>query len=129
MPAKQTRETIEAELNASEIERIKIQFLEKLVEIEEMEEDLQEVEAARGLSESNRLKPLPERMAALGMSREAIDRVRKYLDAFETLNARGGIDKLRADVKRELAARADAELTGAELLANIVQTHRSSREK
>jgi hypothetical protein len=129
MPAKQTRETIEAELNASEIERIKIQFLEKLVEIEEMEEGLQEVEAARGLSESNRLKPLPERMAALGMSREAIDRVRKYLDAFETLNARGGIDKLRADVKRELAARADAELTGAELLANIVQTHRSSREK
>lgn len=129
MPAKQTRETIEAELNASKIERIKIQFLEKLVEIEEMEEDLQEVEAARGLSESNRLKPLPERMAALGMSREAIDRVRKYLDAFETLNARGGIDKLRADVKRELAARADAELTGAELLANIVQTHRSSREK
>jgi hypothetical protein len=94
-----------------------------------MEKDLQEIAAARGLSESNRLKSLPERTAALGMSREAIDRVRKYLDAFETLNARGGVDKLRADVKRELAARADAELTGAELLANIVQTHRSGREK
>jgi hypothetical protein len=126
MPARQTRETIEAELNASEIDRIKIQFLEKMVELEEMEKDLQEIEAARGLPESSHLKPLPERMAALGMSRQAIDHVRKYLDAFETLNARGGVDKLRADVKRELAARADAELTGAELLADIVQSHRKA---
>src|SRR5258708_25541035 len=122
MPAKQTRETIEAELNASEVDRIKIQFLEKLVEIEEVEKELQELEAARGLRESNKGKPLPERMAALGMSQGVIDRVRTYLDAFEKLNAGGRIDELRDDIKQKLAEHADAELTGAELLADIVQS-------
>ena len=91
MPPKQTIESIEAELKAGEIARIKVQFLEKLIEIEEMEKELQDIEAARGLLESNRLKPLPERMAALGMSQEATDSVQKYLDAFEKLDAGGAL--------------------------------------
>jgi hypothetical protein len=65
-------------------------------------------------------------MAAMGMSRAGIDKVQKYLDALEMLNAGGGVDRLRADVKQAMAARADAELTGAELLAGIVQSHRKA---
>jgi hypothetical protein len=124
MPAKQTRETIEAELNASKIDRIKIQFLEVLRDIEEVEKELREIEASRGLPESYRSKTLPERMAALGMSQRAIGRIQTYLNAIEKLNFGGRVDELRAEVKRKLAKHADAELTGAELLADIVQSHR-----
>jgi hypothetical protein len=126
MPAKQTRESIEAELKASEIDRIKIQFLEILREIEEVETELRELEGVLGLPASQREKKLPDRMAAMGMSRAGIDKVQKYLDALEMLNAGGGVDRLRADVKQAMAARADAELTGAELLAGIVQSHRKA---
>jgi hypothetical protein len=126
MPAKQTRESIEAELKAGEVERIKIQFLEKLIEIEEVEKELRSLEAVYGLPESYQSKPLTERMAAVGMSQGAIDHIQKYLDAFEKLNGGGRIDELRDDIKHKLAEHADAELTGAELLADIVQSHRKA---
>jgi hypothetical protein len=126
MPAKQTRKLIEAELNANEVERIKIQFLEVLRDFEEVEKELGELEAARGLPEICQSKPLPERMAALGMRQDAIDRIQSYLSILEKLNAGGRIDELRADVRRKLAAHADVELTCAELLAGIVESRRKA---
>jgi hypothetical protein len=54
----------------------------------------------------------------------AIGRIQTYLNAIEKLNFGGRVDELRAEVKRKLAEPADAELTGAELLADIVQSHR-----
>ena len=95
---------------------------------ERCELDLAEItlEAARGLPEICQSKPLPERMAALGMCQDAIDRIQSYLSILEKLNAGGRIDELRADVRRKLAAHADAELTGAELLAGIVESHRKA---
>src|ERR1700716_963344 len=82
MPAKQTRESIEAELG--------------------------------GCS-----KPIVERMAAIGASQAEIDHVRTWLDALSKIVS-GRMDELPDQVKSELAAQADAELSGAEQLAAIV---------
>ena len=47
MPAKQTREAIEAELNASESERIALQLQEVFRDAELVEKDLRALEAIR----------------------------------------------------------------------------------
>ena len=62
-------------------------------------------------------------MAAVGMSRAVIDRVSKSLDALDMVR-QGRSDDLPDDVKNELAGQADAELSGAEQLAAIVDQRR-----
>ena len=57
------------------------------------------------------------------MSRAVIDRVSKSLDAL-VLVRQGRSDDLPDDVKSELAAQADAELSGAEQLAAIFDHQR-----
>ena len=63
MPAKQTREAIEAELNASESERIGLQLQDVVKEAELVEKDLRALEDEHGIPEFARSRPLPERMA------------------------------------------------------------------
>ena len=113
MPQKETRESIEAELNASKRERIALQLQELVREAHLVEKDLRALEDEHGIPEFARSRPLPERMAAVGMSRAVIDRV---------LDARS--DDLPDDVKSELADQAAAELSGAEQLASIVDQQR-----
>lgn len=126
MPAEEMRELIEADLNATEKERIQMLLLEKLAELDELENELRSLEAERGLPASQQEMELPKRMAALGMNQAAIDKIRKHLDALQALNVAGGVDRLRADVRQELAAYADVELTVAELLATIVDKRRGA---
>jgi flagellar biosynthesis chaperone FliJ len=125
MPAKQTRDSIEAELNASERERAARQLGEVIRHCDEFETTLRQLEDEQGLPSFYRSKPLVERMAAVGMSQGAIDHVQTYLDAIETVKS-GRQDELPEHVKRELAADADAELLGAELLAGVVQSQRKA---
>ena len=125
MPAKQTKESIEAELNASERDRAVQRMREVIRDHEEFERDLQEREAEAGLPTFYRSKPIVERMAAVGMSQAAIDHVSTWLDAINKIGS-GRSDELPDHVKGELAADADAELSGAELLAGIVQNHRKA---
>jgi hypothetical protein len=68
MPAKQTRESIEAELGESEKERVVRKLRDAAQEVQEFEKHLQELEGEAGLPTFYRSKPLVERMAALGMS-------------------------------------------------------------
>ena len=96
-----------------------------LLDHEEFEKDLRQLEDEAGLPVFYRSKPIPERMAAVGMSQGAIDHVQKWLDAISKVGSGRG-DELPDDVKRELAEEADAELSGAELLADIVQSHRKA---
>jgi hypothetical protein len=122
-PVKQTRELIEAELNASEEERV-IQKLRNVAEgALELQKHLQVLEAEAGLPTFYRSKPLVERMAAVGCSQAAIDHVQTWFDAISKVGSWRG-DELSDHVKREMAADADAELLGAERLANIVRNHR-----
>jgi hypothetical protein len=75
VPAKQTKEAIEAELNASEHESIALQLQEVAKDIDIVEKELRALEDARGIPEFNRSKPLPERMAARGMRQATIERI------------------------------------------------------
>ena len=103
MPEKQTRESIEAELNATETERLINLVKEILCEIDEVEAGLRQMEEERGLA-SDSSKPLVDRMAHLGMSPEAIERVGELLDA-TTKIVQGEMDKIPDHVRRELCQR------------------------
>lgn len=76
MPAKQTRESIEAELNAGEREREQQLLSKAIQDFHELEKDLR---AARGRG----LPAFYERMAVVGLSQAVIDRVKKDMDALE----------------------------------------------
>ena len=118
MPEKQTRESIEAKLNAGERERAQELLSEVIEDFDELEKTLRQLEDEEGLPAFYRSKPLTERMAAVGMSQAMIDCVKTYMDALEAVLS-GRQQELPHHVKGELAARADAEL-----LAGIVQSHR-----
>ena len=123
MPQKETRESIEAELNASKRERIALQLQELVREAHLVENDLRSLEDEYGIPEFARSRPLPERMAAVGMSRAVIDRISKFMDALD-MDRQGRSDDLPDDVQSELTGLADAELSGAEQLAAIVDRER-----
>jgi hypothetical protein len=123
MPTKQTKESIEAELNASDVERIALQLQEVARDAELVENDFRALEDELGIPEFARSRPLPERMAAVGTSRAGIERLSTFLDALEMVR-QGRRDELPDHVKSELADLADAELSGAEQLAAIVDRER-----
>lgn len=126
MPAKQTKESIEAELNAGERERAINDLRNVAMETLELEKKLQEVEARLGFPALQSSRPLVERMAAVGMRQGGIARVGKYLDAFSRIVS-GRAEELPDDVKRDLVASADAERLGGELLDGIVDRHRQRK--
>jgi hypothetical protein len=123
VPTKQAKEAIEAELNASERERIALQLQEVARDIDIVEKELRALEAASGIPDFNRSKPLPERMAARGMRQATIERISTFMYALDKVR-QGRSDDLPDDVKSELADQADAELSGAEQLAAIVDQQR-----
>jgi lipopolysaccharide biosynthesis regulator YciM len=122
MPAKQTKESIEAELNESEKDRAVRKLRDVAQGALEMEKHLEEREAELGLPTFYRSRPLVERMAAIGMSQDAIDHAQTWVDALSKIVSGRG-DELPDHLKKELAEDADAELVGAELLAGIVRKH------
>jgi hypothetical protein len=63
MPTKQTKESIEAELNASDVERIALQLQEVARDAELVEKDPRALEDELRIPEFARSLPLPERMA------------------------------------------------------------------
>jgi hypothetical protein len=99
MPTKGTRDSSEAELNASEREAL-VQKLRELIEnCSEFERVLQAREAEAASPTYDKSMPLVERMAALGMSQDAIDHVKTLMDAITS----GRGDELPDHVKSELA--------------------------
>jgi hypothetical protein len=99
MPQKETRESIEAELNASKRERIALQLQELVREAHLVEKDLRALEDEQDIPEFAWSRPLPERMAAVGMSRGVIDRISKFMDALDMVR-QGRSDDLPDDVKK-----------------------------
>jgi len=119
MPKKQTRKTIEAELNASETERLIEQTNDLLRELDEVEALLRQMEKERGLPDSCRAKPIAERMAHVGLRQEAIDRVGEMFDAMTKMR-QGKTDELPDRVQQEFAKAADAEIAALDQLQNII---------
>jgi hypothetical protein len=119
MPEKQTRESIEAELNASEDRRLALQLKEAIRELDELEAELQRLEKARGLPAFSRTKPLRERMAALGMRREAIDCISDLLDAMSK-GELGKMDEVPEGIRRKLAERTEASISALGQLQDIL---------
>jgi hypothetical protein len=104
MPQKETRESIEAALSASKRERIALQLQELVGEAHLAEYDLRSLEDEHCIPEFARSKSLPERMAAVGMSRAVIGRVSKFLDALDMVRQAGAMT-CRMTSKANLPAR------------------------
>ncbi len=100
MPTKQTKESIKAEVNASDVERIALQLQEVARDAELVEKDLRALEDELGIPEFARSLPLPERMAAVGMSRAGIERLSTRLREKRTCRFGG-----RRIVRRRAAGR------------------------
>jgi hypothetical protein len=128
MPKKETRESIEAELNASERDRL-------LKKLEDMAKDWHMVvadlcarEDQQGLPTFYRSKPLVERMAAVGMSKEAIERVRTWLAVITTIDRTNSVNDLPADIRLELAEAADAEISALDQLQDVLEAARRLKQ-
>jgi predicted transcriptional regulator YheO len=124
MPDKQTRESIEAELNASEVERAVRRCREVLHDIRELQRRLEEEEEERSWA----ITPLPdrplvERMAAVGIGKEAIQQVSDMLDATKKLVS-GRADEIPVGMRRGLAETADAGISALDQLQDILDARR-----
>ena len=118
MPKKETPESIEAELNATQMERLLRELREVVRQIEEFEADLQERERAKGIK-TERHKSLVARLAAVGVPKEAIDETAELLGAFELLMT-GRPDELPERVRRKLAETAEAQISALDQLQDIL---------
>ena len=123
MPKKQTRESIEAELSASEKERLLLVAEELAHDWDEVEAELQRVEQEQGLP-SDRTKPLTDRLAALGMSKQAIDRIADLFDISDKIML-GMMDEVPEDIRRKLAEGGDAEISALDQLQDVLDARRS----
>ena len=118
MTKKKTRESIEAELSASESERL-LRGVEELVhDFNELEADFERLEQEKGLP-VDRTKPLAERMASVGMSKQAIDRISSLFDASDKIRL-GRMDEVPEDIRRKLAESADAEISALDQLQDVL---------
>jgi hypothetical protein len=122
MPEKQSRESIEAELNATDVERAIANLSKAMRDFEEFERQLQQHERERGLA-SDRTKPLDERMAAVGMRQEAIDHMSIMFYAVTKILG-GRADEIPDHVRRQLAEAADAEISAVDLLQDLLDARR-----
>jgi hypothetical protein len=118
------REKIEAELRMSERERVVAKCRRLIDEFDEFERRLQALEAERGLPPSYRSKPLVERMAHLGMSEDALDKIKQLLAAI-TAFAKGG----DPPEKRLLAEHAGVEYSATDQLAVLMESRRKESER
>jgi len=122
MPKKQTPESIEAELNASDMERLLAELTEAIREVEEFEAALEERERAAGI-EPERDKSLVDRLAALGVPKEAIDETIELMGAFELI-MKDRPEELSERIRRKLAETADARISALDQLQDILDGRR-----
>ncbi|MBV9561260.1 MAG: hypothetical protein JOY90_12515 [Bradyrhizobium sp.] len=126
MPKRETRRSIEAELNADE-QRLFAERLEATMrDFEELECRVQELEKACGISGS-RDQPLDERLEAVGLNRAAAA-AREALEVM-TKATLGEIDEIPERLKHELAERADAEISALDQLQAIVDAVGANRQR
>ena len=98
--------------------------VEELVyDFNELEADFERLEQEKGLR-VDRTKPLAERMAAVGMSKQAIDRISSLFDAFDKVRL-GRMDEVPEDIRLKLADSADAKISALDQLQDVLDARRS----
>ena len=117
------REEIEAELQMSERERAIAGLKRLTADVEEFERNLRWLEAELGMPEFYRSKPRAQRLAYVGISKEAIAQVNMLFDAIETCNR---LDEWPEGMKRFLAKIADAEYSASAQLAELLESRRKA---
>ena len=122
MPDRQARESIEAELNASEVERAVRRCREVLHDIRELQRRLEEEERSWAITPLPD-RPLVERMAAVGIGKEAIQQVSDMRDATKKLVS-GRADEIPVGMRRGLAETADAGISALDQLQDILDARR-----
>jgi hypothetical protein len=122
MPKKETRETIEAELAATEVERAIARCREVVRDVQDLEKRLQEQEREWGITPLPS-KPLIERMAAIGMSEVTVQHVSDMLDAITRIVS-GEMNGLPEGARLSLAAMADAEISALDQLQDTLDVRR-----
>jgi hypothetical protein len=115
------RDKIEAELRMTESERLALKLHESIGDLDEMEAELAKLEEQAGLPSFYRTKPVTERLAAVGIGKETIDRIGKPSEALDAV--RNGTE-LPDFAKTLLAEQADAELSAVDQLAAIMESRR-----
>ena len=123
MPKKETRESIETELAAAEVERAIARCREVVRDVQDLERRLQEQEREWGIAPLPG-KPLIERMAAVGMSKDVIQRVSDMLEAIARIVS-GKVNEIPEVARISLAGMANAEISALDQLQAILDARRS----
>jgi hypothetical protein len=121
------REKIEAELGMSEKEKSLADLKRVIADFDELERDLEAREAELGLPSFYRSKPLAERLAAVGVSKEAIAKINLMLEAFDVIRRTGDVNDYPEPVKQMLAKVADAEYSALDQLAALRESRRKPK--
>jgi hypothetical protein len=122
MPRKETPESIEADLNASQTERLLADLKEAVRQVEEFEADLEARERAKGIK-TERGKPLVDQLAGVGVPKEAIDETAELLSALGLIVS-DRLEELPERVRRKLAEAAEAQLSALDQLQDILDARR-----
>jgi hypothetical protein len=122
MPKKETRESIEAELAATEVERAIARCREVVRDVQDLERRLQEQEREWGITPFPG-KPLIERMAAIGMNKDVIQHVSDMLEAITRIVS-NKTNEIPEGARISLAAMADAEISALDQLQDILDARR-----
>jgi hypothetical protein len=120
------REKIEAELGMNERDRTMADLKRVIAEVDEFERELATLEAELGLP-TDESKPLAERLARVGVSKEATAKIQSWLEALGTLGQTHDVNNLPEDVKQMLAKAADAEYSAIDQLAALRESRRKAK--
>ena len=123
MPKKETRESIETELAATEVEQAIARCREVVRDVQDLETRLQEQEREWGITPLPG-KPLIERMAAVGMKKDVIQRVSKMMEAIAK-TVSGKVNEIPEVARISLAGMANAEISALDQLQAILDARRS----
>jgi hypothetical protein len=110
-------------LNASEVERAVRRCREVLHDIRELQRRLEEEEERSWAITPLPDRPLVERMAAVGIGKEAIQQVSDMLDAIKKLVS-GEADEIPVGMRRGLTETADAGISALDQLQDILDARR-----
>ena len=125
MPKKETRESIESELAATEVERAIARCREVLRDVQDLERRLREQERDWGITPLPG-KPLIERMAAVGMNKDVIQRVSDMMEAMARIVS-GKVNEIPEVARISLATMANAEIAALDQLQAILDARRRAR--
>ena len=123
MPKKETCESIEAELAATEVERAIARCREVVRDVQDLERRLKDQEREWGITPIPG-KPLIERIAAVGMSKDVIQQVSDMLEAITRIVS-SKMNEIPEGGRISLAAMADAEISALDQLQAILDARRN----